>query len=85
MFVISFGGCLTFFWRNNLRSDSARSAFHFAWQVGETKPYGKNVSLYDISICLQVRETDRRAELKYGKGARKVKCANGVLLVEELF
>lgn len=91
MFVISFRVrvCVFLFSSSFSEEQSAvrprEICFPFAWQAGETKPYGKNVSPYDISICLQVggKRTGGQG-WKYRKGAWQVLCSNGVLLPEKL-
>lgn len=66
MLVISFGEG---FWGVKGRREQSvvrlrEICFPFASQVGETKPYGKNVSQYDNSICVQFREIDWRVNMK---------------------
>lgn len=82
MFVISFRVRVFLFSSSFSEEQSAvgprEICFPFAWQAGETKPYGKNVSPYDISICFQVggKRTGGKAE-NIGKAHGKC-CAQTV-------
>lgn len=82
MLVISFGVFFYPFLEEQSVVRLWEICFPFALQVGETKPYGKNVSAYDISICWQVMETVCRAELKYRKARQNEVCKRAIITAE---
>lgn len=88
MFVISFGGCIFFnlFLEEQSAVRLSEICFPFAWQVGETKPYGKNVSLYCMTFPFvsEVKEIDWRAKQKIRRRSTESVVCNRCIITGEI-